>query len=176
MSKRDYGGGTITQRGDDAWRLRYRVGAQRYSVTVKGSKAAAVRRLRELLKTADNGGHVAPDKMTVESWIDKWIGAGAPGKRKKKVGGRTLEDYAQKLRTHVKPIVDGFALQKLTSTGVGKMYAGFERKMSPTTARTTHVVFESCLQAAVRQAPASQSGRGRRRCADPRNVRSRRAR
>jgi hypothetical protein len=71
MSKRDYGGGTITQRGDDAWRLRYRVGAQRYSVTVKGSKAAAVRRLRELLKTADNGGHVAPDKMTVESWIDK---------------------------------------------------------------------------------------------------------
>jgi hypothetical protein len=47
------------------WRLRYRVGTQRYSVTVKGSKATAVRRLRELPKGADEGAHVAPDKITI---------------------------------------------------------------------------------------------------------------
>lgn len=28
-TKRDYGSGTITKRGEDAWRLRYRVGAER---------------------------------------------------------------------------------------------------------------------------------------------------
>lgn len=39
-----------------------------------------MKRLREVLKTADDGVHVAPDKQTVAAWIDHWIGIGAPGK------------------------------------------------------------------------------------------------
>jgi integrase len=124
MSKRDHGAVTIVQRGENAWRLRYRVNGKRYSVTVKGSKAYAVRRLRELLKAGDDHTHVAPDKQTVASWIDHWITIGAPGRRKKKNAGRTLERYAELLKLHVKPALGTKQLQELTSaTSTGSMPA-----------------------------------------------------
>jgi integrase len=76
--KRDYGAGTIDQRGEDTWRLRYRIGNDRFTKTVKGTKAEAVKKLRELLKAGDDDQHVAPDKMTVAARIDHWISIGAP--------------------------------------------------------------------------------------------------
>jgi integrase len=148
--KRDHGAGTIRQRGENSWQLRYRIGNDRFTKTVKGTKADAVKKLRELLNAGDKGEHVVPDKMTVSAWIDHWIAIGAPGRRKKKVGRRTLEDYAQKLRTHVKPVLGDHALQKLQTIDVDKLYAGFESKTSATTARNVHVIFKACLSAAVR--------------------------
>jgi integrase len=47
--------------------------ARGVTATIKGSKAAAVRRLRELLKGAGEGAHVAPDKITVGDWVPKWL-------------------------------------------------------------------------------------------------------
>jgi integrase len=148
--KRGHNEGSIEERDTDVWRVRYRVAGKRHSTTVHGSKADAKKRLRELLKAGDDGEHVAPDKITVEGWIDRWIGRSAPGRRKKKVGRRTLDDYAQKLRTHVKPVLGKVALQKLSGADIGKLYAGLDGVVSATTARNVHVIFKACLQAAVR--------------------------
>lgn len=63
MARRDNGAGSIEARGTDKWRLRYRIGSDRFTKTVKGSKGDAVKELRSLLKAADDGEHVAPDKM-----------------------------------------------------------------------------------------------------------------
>ena len=41
MSRGIWGNGTIAPRGENAWRLRYRVGGQRYSVTFRGTRAEA---------------------------------------------------------------------------------------------------------------------------------------
>jgi integrase len=148
--KRDYGAGTIDQRGEDTWRLRYRIGNDRFTKTVKGTKAEAVKKLRELLKAGDDDQHVAPDKMTVAAWIDHWISIGAPGRRKKKVGGRTQQRYEQLLRTHVKLELGKGQLQKLQALAIDKLYAGLEGKVSETTAHHVHTVFKACLSAAVR--------------------------
>jgi hypothetical protein len=41
MTKRSYGDGGIDQGGENSFRLRYRIGKQRYSVTLKGTLAEA---------------------------------------------------------------------------------------------------------------------------------------
>jgi hypothetical protein len=149
--KGHYGAGSIDQSGKNSWRLRYRISGVRYTKVVEGTKTDAAKTLRELLHAGDTGQHVAPDKMTVNAWIDHWIDVGAPGRRKKKVGRKTLESYEQVLRCHVKPALGKMRLQQLKSTDVDKLYAGFEGKMSGTTAHYVHTVLKSCLRAAVRK-------------------------
>jgi integrase len=144
------GAGTIDRRGEGSWRIRYRVGSQRYAKTFYGTKTEAAKELRRLLHDGDSGQHVPPDRMTVAGWIDHWIAIGAPGRRKKKVGRRTLERYEQLLRCHVKPMLGEMQLQKLLSSVVDKLYASFEGKMSETSAHHVHTVFKACLSAAVR--------------------------
>jgi len=146
-----YGNGSIEPSGKNSWRVRYRIDGVRYAKIVEGTKTEAGKELRRLLHAGDEGKHVAPDKMTVDAWIDHWIRIGAPGRRKKKVGRRTLEGYGQKLRTHVKPVLGKKVLQELQAIDIDKLYAGFEGKMSETTAHHVHTVFNSCLSAAVRK-------------------------
>jgi integrase len=146
-----YGNGSIEPSGKNSWRVRYRIDGVRYAKIVEGTKTEAAKELRRLLHAGDEGKHVAPDKMTVEVWIDHWISIGAPGRRKRKVGGRTLEGYAQKLRTHVKPVVGKKALQELQAIDIDRLYTGLEGKVSSTTAHHVHTVFNSCLSAAVRK-------------------------
>src|SRR5712691_8744983 len=72
-SKRDHGDGGIDQRGPDRWRLRWRVGGKRFTKTFRGTKRAAQTEVRRLLKSADDGAHVAPDKISMAAWIEQWI-------------------------------------------------------------------------------------------------------
>jgi integrase len=59
--RRDNGAGSIEARGEDTWRLRYRVGVERFTKTVKGSKGDAVKELRRLLHDGDTD-HMSPPK------------------------------------------------------------------------------------------------------------------
>jgi hypothetical protein len=72
-SKRDHGDGGIDERGEDRWRLRRRVAGRRYNKSFHGTKRAAQTELRRLLKSADDGSHVAPDKVTLAAWVERWI-------------------------------------------------------------------------------------------------------
>src|SRR3954467_3531869 len=73
-SRRDRGDGSIDQRGPDRWRLRWRVGEKRYTVTFQGAKRAAQTELRARLKAADDGQHTEPTRITVNHWVDRWLG------------------------------------------------------------------------------------------------------
>lgn len=102
--KRAYGAGGIDARGENSWRLRYRVNGRSFTKTIHGNKSEAQKALRDLLHAGDTGEHVAPDKMTLGKWIDHWIAIGAPGnKRRREVGRRSIERYAESLRCHVVP-------------------------------------------------------------------------
>ena len=61
MTKREHGEGSIVERGENVWRLRYRVEGKpkRFSLTFHGTRAEAKKKLRELLKSGDDGAHVA---------------------------------------------------------------------------------------------------------------------
>ena len=85
MTKPSYGEGGIDARGNDTWRLRYRVKRVRYTVTFRGSFSEAKKELRRLIRSGDTGEHVAPDKITVGMWVQQWIAAGAPGRRRKRL-------------------------------------------------------------------------------------------
>jgi integrase len=99
MTKRGYGDGGIDERGENVFRLRYRVNQKRFTKTFHGTLSEARKELRVLVQSGDTGDHVDPTKMTVGQWIDTWIKAGAPGRKKKKVGQRTLERYEELLNS-----------------------------------------------------------------------------
>ena len=65
MKRRGHGDGGIDQRGENRWRLRWRVDGKRYAKSFEGTRKEAQAELRRLLKTADDGTHVAPDRQTV---------------------------------------------------------------------------------------------------------------
>ena len=68
-----YGDGAIDQRGENSFRLRWRVDGKRYSKTVAGSITDAKRELRKLLRSADTGTHVAPAKLTIGDYVTTWL-------------------------------------------------------------------------------------------------------
>src|SRR5262249_8226001 len=122
MTKRSYGDGGIDQRGENSFRLRYRIGTQRHSVAFQGTLADARKKLRELLKSGDDGTHVEPSRMTVGEWVEHWLSIGCPNRKKKRVGRRSLERYQQLLRRHIIPALGTKRLQQLHATDIDTMY------------------------------------------------------
>ena len=126
MAKRQYGGGVIEQRGPGVFRLRYAINGERFSRTITGTKAEAKVKLRELLKSGDDGAHVAPNKITVGEWIDQWLASGAPGQRQKAVSQNTLERYTSLMNVHIKPVLGKRPLQQLRSTDADATFAALD--------------------------------------------------
>ncbi|MGA7408281.1 MAG: hypothetical protein WBW67_26405 [Pseudolabrys sp.] len=120
--RRAHGDGNIEERGENIFRLRYRVNKKRYRATFRGTLKEARTELRRLLRSGDTGEHVAPDKATLATWAKHWIEIGAPGRKKQKVGERAIERYNQLLRTHVLPTLGEYKLQQIDSAHIDKMY------------------------------------------------------
>jgi integrase len=120
-------------------------------VTFRGSFSDAKKELRRLIRSGDTGEHVAPDKITVGMWVYQWIAAGAPGRRRKRVGRRTLERYDELLRCHVVPKLGARPLQQLQPTDIDTLYQALDGKVSPRTAHHVHIVIGACLATAVRK-------------------------
>ena len=86
-----------------------------------------------------------------QDWIDHWVSIGCPGnKRRKEVGERTTERYAQLLPCHVTPTLGGRPLQQIQATEIDALYAQLVKRMSLRTAHHVHVVLGACLGAAAR--------------------------
>jgi integrase len=149
--KRGYGDGGIDVRGPNTWRLRYRVDGKRYAKAFHGTKAEAQKELRRLLASVDKGEHVAPDRITLRQWTEHWLAIGAPGRRQKKVGRRTLERYSELLRCHVLPSIGERRLQQLQAAEIDRLYVDLGEKRSPRTAHHVHTVLSACLGTAVRK-------------------------
>jgi integrase len=151
--RRSHGDGGIDTRAEDVHRLRYRVDGKRFTKTFHGSLGDARKELRRLVRSGDTGEHVVPDKITVGAWIDQWIKAGAPGRRREKVSQRTLERYEQLLNTHVKPAVGDRRLQQLQPQEIDKLYSDMAEAatIAPRTQHHVHVVFGACLGTAARK-------------------------
>ena len=154
MSKRDHGDGGIDERGLDRWRLRWRVDGKRFTKSFHGSIGEARKELRRLIKSADDGQHVPPDKMSLAAWIDRWL---ALQRRGEDTGGRglvnarTLERYEELLRLHVIPTLGKRPLQRITATEIDTLYMALSARLAPRTVHHVHTVFGACLNAAVRK-------------------------
>lgn len=153
MNKRSHGDGGIDTRGENVHRLRYRVAGKRFTKTFHGNLVEARKELRALVRSGDTGEHVDPNKMTVGAWIDQWIGAGAPGRRREKVSQRTLERYADLLNVHVKPVLGSRRLQQLQAQEIDGLYSDMAEAaaIAPRTQHHVHVVLGACLGTAARK-------------------------
>jgi integrase len=158
MTKRSHGDGAIDTRGENTHRLRYRVDGKRFTKTFHGTLTEARKELRALVRSGDTGEHVDPAKVTVATWIDRWIALNqrhdveADGSsRRGLVNRRTLERYEELLRCHVTPTLGNRPLQKLTGTEIDDLYVALEKKLSPRTVHHVHTVFGACLKSAVKK-------------------------
>lgn len=149
--RRAFGEGGIDQRGENTFRLRWRANGKRFTKVFHGTEAAARKEMRALITAVDTGEHVDPSRITVSQWIDQWIAAGAPGRKKVKVGQRTLERYEELLRVHVKPKLGGQLLQKLRAAEIDQLYTELETKLAPMTVNHVHRCFNSSLSTAERK-------------------------
>jgi integrase len=146
MTKRASGEGSVQPRGENTFRLRYRIEGLRFEKTFRGTLSEARKELRRLLKSGDDGQHIAPSKVTVEQWTTQWLQAGAPGRRRKKVSERTLERYSQLLRTHVVPVLGDRPLQQLRAPEIDQLYAAMAAagEIAPRTQHHVHTVSARC--------------------------------
>jgi integrase len=149
--KRGFRDGGIDARGENSWRLRFRINGKRFTKTVRGTKTEAQKALRDLLHAGDTGDHVAPEKMTLGQWIEHWISIGCPGdKRRREVGQRSIERYAELLRCHIVSALGVRPLQQLQSSEIDALYVRLVDKISERTAHHVHIVLGACLGTAMR--------------------------
>jgi len=164
--KRSYGEGSIDARGQNCWRLRYRINRQRFSKTFHGTRTEAGKELRRLLRSGDTGEHVAPDKLTLAQWMDTWLALlerkpdAAMQKRARRrglVNPRTAQRYAELLRLYVVPRLGARPLQQLAPTEVDQLYIALEEVISARTVHHVHTVLKACLDAAFRKGRLSSN-------------------
>jgi hypothetical protein len=69
VNRRDHGDGGIDERSPGHFRLRWRVDGKRFTKSFHGSISDARKELRRLIKSADDGQHVAPTATTIANYL-----------------------------------------------------------------------------------------------------------
>jgi integrase len=155
--KRSHGDGGIDARGENVWRLRYRVNRKRFSKAFRGTLSEARKELRRLIRSGDTGEHIAPDRITLAEWIDRWVALlerqQDDGERRRRglVNARTIERYAELLRCHVAPTLGLRPLQQIQASEIDDLYIRIEKKRAPRTVHHIHTVLGACFKSAVRK-------------------------
>ena len=142
--KRTYGDGGIEPRGDNCWRLRYRIGGKVFRRTMHGSKTEAAKMLRQLLHAGDVGEHVDPTRMTSAAWSQHWLAT-------RQVGQRSVERYRELFTRHILPALGDRPLQQIDVSVIEKFYVDLKGATSGSTVRYCHIILKACLAAAVRK-------------------------
>ena len=107
--------GGIRQRSPGTWELNIYLGRddqgkpRRKWVTVRGTKAQAQRRLREILVELDRG-ITPPERILLKDWLDRWMADHIIPNRSQ----ATRERYEGIIRRTLKPKLGELELAKLT--------------------------------------------------------------
>src|SRR6516164_9356312 len=107
--------GHIRQRALGSYEIRYTLGTdaatgkrRTVTTTIRGSRRAAEKELRRLLRTLDTGEHVDPSRMTVRQWLETWLVA-----VRQEVSPKTYERYSEIVHHFLAPALGGLQLAKL---------------------------------------------------------------
>ncbi len=108
--------GCIVQRSKGSWRLLFDAGRdpetgkrRQKSITVRGTKNDAERKLREMLHSLETGGYVNPTRLTVGEWLDQWC----KGYVAMHTTPRTAESYQVIVKRHLVPALGALLLTQL---------------------------------------------------------------
>ena len=153
--------GHITKRSKGSWSIVLDVGRNHASgkrkqqwVTVKGTKKDAQKRLAELQHQLDTGGYIKPDKVTLGSFLDRWLQDYAwPN-----LSAETAQAYDIMARKHLIPALGNIPLQQLTPARVQAYYTqkltsgrrDGKGGLSPRTVHHHHELLHVALESAVK--------------------------
>ena len=127
--------GSLRQRSTGSWELTIDMGRdllgqrRRKFVTVRGNKAQAQRKLRELLSNVDQGIAIPNGKLSLGDWLERWlVEVVATGRRQ-----NTKERYEGVVRRHITPCLGHVDLSKLTPSHIQALESHLSAKgMLPT--------------------------------------------
>ena len=112
--------GSLRQRSDGSWEITLDTGQdglgkrKRKYLTVRGTKAQAQRKLRELLSTLDKGIPLPTSKILLRDWLDQWLHEIiAPNRRQ-----RTKERYEGIIRLHITPHLGHLQVARLAPSHI----------------------------------------------------------
>ena len=121
--------GHIRERSPGSWELRYSLevdpatGRRRtVTTTVRGKRRDAEKELRRLLGMVDTGEHVDPTRMTLRTWLAKWLET-----VQQEVSPRTYERYGEIVKNFLIPALGNLALIKLTPSHIRRRTADGQR-------------------------------------------------
>ena len=97
------------------WRIRYRDASGRRVMETLGKEPAwnrqrAERELRRRLVDVEREGYVAPERVTLAEFCERWLAEYLPGRGLKLT---TVEGYQQTIRKHLLPALGRYTLQEL---------------------------------------------------------------
>lgn len=151
-SKRGHGDGGIDERSPGHYRLRYRIHGKRFSVAFKGSIGEARKELRRLLKSADDGQHVAPDKITIGAYLTDWLASDTG------LSPKTRERYQSLLRLQIAPHLGATAVQALRPDQVEAWHkALLDGGLSARTVGHAHRVLHTGLERAIKHGAVARN-------------------
>src|SRR5260221_3110335 len=145
--------GQIIKRGDKTWLVRFFMGRdgagkRRYAnKTIRGNKKDAENYLVATLTSIGTGTFVEPVKLTIDEYLDKWLATAA----RVRVRERTFDDYSEKLKRYVRPVIGKLRLGDVRPLDVQLIYTTMaDCGLSSRTIRYTHAILASALKQAVR--------------------------
>lgn len=145
--------GQLVPRGPNTWLVRVSLGRdpqsgkrKYHNKTIRGTKKDAQRYLNGIMRDLDLGTFVEPSSMTVNAFLDQWLGTA-----KGRVRPVTYRDYEGKLQLYVRPAIGALKLSKVSPLDLQGLYASMlARGLSPRTVRYTHAVLANALDQAVK--------------------------
>ena len=145
--------GSVRRRSRNSWEITVDVGVDpqgrrlRRYFHVKGRKAEAERKLREMLTALDKGVPVDTSKITVSELLDRWYSDYVVPNTKP----RTAESYEVIIRVHLKPHLGLLQLAKLQALQIQAMESALLRDgKSAKTVLNVHRVLREALEQAMR--------------------------
>ena len=144
--------GGIRQRSPGTWELNIYLGRddqgkpRRKWVTVRGTKAQAQRRLREILVELDRG-ITPPERILLKDWLDRWMADHIIPNRSQ----ATRERYEGIIRRTLKPKLGELELAKLTPLQVQSVETQLLAEgLGPKTVGMVHNVLSGAYRQAMR--------------------------
>lgn len=108
--------GHIKQRTKGSWTLWVELGndpktgkRKQQTLTVRGNKKEAERKLRELLHSLEVGSYVKPSRITVAEWLRQWCESYVA----MNCSARTAESYQSEVQRHLFPALGAIPLTQL---------------------------------------------------------------
>jgi integrase len=149
--RRGHGEGSIYQRPDGRWcaivTVGYANGKQRRKYIYGKTRKEVAEKLKEVLREQQLGVNIAPERLTVETFLTTWL----EDVVRRRLRPRVYETYAQIVRTHLVPHLGTIQLAKLTPEQVYRMLVLLaDAGKAANTIRNVHAVLRRALNQALR--------------------------